>query len=352
MVHSTIRCLLLFVLGPPAPASSAQDVIAFVSDRDGGGVFSKDEGGLTCVLEGRFGLCPVWSPDGSELTFLGAREEDMPILAARNIVFHFILLAVDAEGRNLRRITKTPVAMDSVRWSPDGQRLVFESCSEDVRNFDSDGIVSSAIYVVDKDGKNEQRLTDIRGYHSDPRWSSDGRNVLYLTHEPESPRGPKDVYAVSPDGKEKTRITHESRGVTAALWFGEDKVVVQIGAERGVGNKRIPTVIVSMDGKERRELEKAPGKLLGVSSDWKYVFFQRQSVFRMDVSTGEIIELTTGVESLGDAVLSPEKEHLLFRAKGDGSTDLYMIGTDGKGLRVLVDHPSNDRQPALRPRTR
>jgi TolB protein len=63
---------------------------------------------------------PVWSPDGSRVAFT-RRQHD-----------HWEVYVVDADGRNLARLTKTPAHADgqpansaAPAWSPDGKYLAF-----------------------------------------------------------------------------------------------------------------------------------------------------------------------------------------------------------------------------------
>jgi hypothetical protein len=63
---------------------------------------------------------PVWSPDGTQVAFV-RRQHD-----------HWEVYAVDADGRNLRRLTNTPKKPNgevgnsvSPAWSPDGQHIAF-----------------------------------------------------------------------------------------------------------------------------------------------------------------------------------------------------------------------------------
>jgi TolB protein len=65
---------------------------------------------------------PVWSPDGSRIAFT-RRQHD-----------HWEVYMVDADGRNLTRLTKTPAHPDgspansaAPAWSPDGKHLAFLS---------------------------------------------------------------------------------------------------------------------------------------------------------------------------------------------------------------------------------
>jgi Tol biopolymer transport system component len=101
------------------------------------------------------------SPDGSAIAFLSNKEGAEYLLTAgvsgggeRVLVRH---------GRN--SILGNPT------WSPDGRRLVFSSNWK----------VGHAIYLVNADGTGEERLSAYRRGGCEPRFSPDGRKVLYVS---------------------------------------------------------------------------------------------------------------------------------------------------------------------------
>ena len=69
----------------------------------------------------------------------------------------------------LRRVTNQPSEEWLPVWSPDGQRLAYQSD----RNGQSD------IYVCAVDGSGETRLTNMTGNHEAPHWSPNGRSIIF-----------------------------------------------------------------------------------------------------------------------------------------------------------------------------
>jgi dipeptidyl aminopeptidase/acylaminoacyl peptidase len=61
---------------------------------------------------------PSWSPDGSELAFVSARDEDWDL----RLVSDVYAIAADASGEP-RRLTPSDGSCDAVVWSPDGSQL-------------------------------------------------------------------------------------------------------------------------------------------------------------------------------------------------------------------------------------
>lgn len=100
------------------------------------------------------------SPDGREVAFLSDREgpESLFVMARaggeRRLVQH---------GRN--SILGNPT------WSPDGRLIVFSS----------NWRVGHQIYLVGADGSDERRLSPLRKGGCEPRFSPDGKKVLYVS---------------------------------------------------------------------------------------------------------------------------------------------------------------------------
>ncbi len=76
-------------------------------------------------------------------------------------------------------------------WSPDGKWIAFTS-DRDTKRARWDGgwelVQSTALYIVRADGSSLRRLTEPGGYAGSPRWSPDGRRILFYRSTP------RDVY--------------------------------------------------------------------------------------------------------------------------------------------------------------
>ena len=90
---------------------------------------------------------PAWSPDGSTIAYVVAREyfvEDEEIWT------------IAADGSDRRRLTENDIEDTAPAWSPDGRHLVFER-----------GKTGTRLFVMAADGSNQRLLTT--GYS--PSWA-------------------------------------------------------------------------------------------------------------------------------------------------------------------------------------
>ena len=80
------------------------------------------------------------------------------------------LFVMGADGGDVRQLTNAPGDNVTPKWSPDGRRIVFAA---ERRPGDSE------IYVMDADGRNARALSPAPGDDSHPSWSPDGARILF-----------------------------------------------------------------------------------------------------------------------------------------------------------------------------
>lgn len=180
-----------------APAWSPDGtMLAFTSSRDGGEaevyLMAADGSGprrLTRTEAYVVDHEPDWSPDGRYVVFSSNRYGDD----------NTEILRVRADGSGLVRLTETAdgVSDNAPQYSPDGTRILFSSTAKGQHD----------LVTMAADG------SDVRPLHGDPglddvfpRWSSDGRSVVFQTFgRPGVPNG-EDVWVVGADGTGLRRL--------------------------------------------------------------------------------------------------------------------------------------------------
>ncbi len=353
-------CGGLLVLGgdPPAGALAGEKPdpgILFVSDRDGGGLFAMDAhgGGVRKLIQGPLWTAPSVSPDGRRVAVMGVRDEDAAALEKSSLCMHLLLYGMDVDGKGITLLTRTPVGIDTARWSPDGARIAFNSSFEDERNFGKDGLVSCAVYTIDATGKNEKRLTAIRGLHSDPRWSPDGKRLLFTSKESPVFTAPANVFVTGADGAAATQVTHEEMGVFSPIWSPDGKsIAYQAVKDRSA--LPIPTriVVVDADGSDRRVVAEVPGKPVAWTPDGKSLILEYRNLQLLDLKTGSTSDLTRESEKTGRPVFSPEGDRVLFASSRSGNPEIYSAVIRGgtyEDLKNLTNNPARDGSPCWVP---
>jgi Tol biopolymer transport system component len=135
---------------------------------------------------------PRWSPDGRSIAFEGTRDGNDEIYV------------MNADGSNVRRLTKDPAVEGSPVWSSDGRKIAFESS----RRFDA-----LEIWVMNADGSDQHNLhkpRPVRGvppglfyFETFPDWSPDGRHIAYASDY----GGDYEIYVSRADGNHVRQLT-------------------------------------------------------------------------------------------------------------------------------------------------
>lgn len=134
----------------------------------------------------------VWSPDGTHIAFVTERSLNRDIYIAH------------VPTGALTNLTRERGKDHEPMWSPDGRRLAFTS------NRDGD----DEIYVMDRTGENLHQVTRNRYHDHTPIWSPDGRWLVYVSLA----EAGGELYIISSDGGKPRRLTHNLVNEWSPTW--------------------------------------------------------------------------------------------------------------------------------------
>lgn len=227
----------------------------FASDRDRGNfdIYLRTLTGITTVRLTEHpskDSSPAISPDGRYLAFISQREDpEGDIYVARIKPKELIARAeesvtgaqgIDKRAKNITQyidpVTKTiHIVKDaSPAWSPDSERIVFSSTRSGVEN----------VWMVDRDGKNLQQVTQKGGMH--PSFSRDGKLLTYISYRERQNNG--DIYVYDIASKSERKITGTKSIEMYPVFLGNSGEIAFTRIDRdtngdGVVNLRDNTVL-------------------------------------------------------------------------------------------------------------
>lgn len=145
---------------------------------------------------------PAYSPNGKQIAFvryLGPLVDDAPSDCG--------LWVGDRDTGRVRQLTSNTEQCDREyypRWSPDGKQLTYH---KEIPT--ATGSVTTAVFVVDADGKREQRLTEPDMVAGEPDWSPDGEWIVFSTYPLNvfQDSGDSHLYRMHPDGTGVEQLT-------------------------------------------------------------------------------------------------------------------------------------------------
>jgi len=159
---------------------------------------------------------PHWSPDGKRIVFASDRLDPPYNYSIAAMKGNYDIFVMDADGKNIKRITTDPFNDIEPYWSPDGKKIVFNS--------DRNGV--SNLYYVDLSMMTVSPLTNLLTGASSPCWSPDGNKIAFISFK----EGGWDIYVLKRPlhrNIDMESITPTSyRSETLRYPEGKDSVVV------------------------------------------------------------------------------------------------------------------------------
>ena len=310
-----------------------------------------------------------WSTDGKSIAFVSDR--------AGKPQLHLL----PADGGEARQLTDFKRGIGGgLAWSPDGSKIAFcakpDAESADlsaeayrvdrtVYRFDAIGYLDDEvndIYVLDLAGGDIARLTDDRNNNSNPRWSPDGRSILYDANmrTDATPAIVPDLMSVDLSGNRSTLLA-DWANIESASFTPDGTRIAFVGRPddgKPIGSKsdlylldlasgaiecRTSGLDVGVGGSIMLDMPVASLSLynLKISADGNSAFATVQRggtdhIYRVALSGAEAFEPVTSGNSV-DFPLDLLGENLLFaRTTLNSPPDLHLANFTGGSTRQLT----------------
>jgi Tol biopolymer transport system component len=168
----------------PAVDSSARwsvdGRILFTSDREGqSDIYVMDDAGRNVTKLTTMGASrAAWSPDGKKVAFVARSQE---IIGS---AYWLQVYVIDADGSNLRMITRSPHSTFTPKWSADGAAIAF------VVEYHG---AKANIFEIPGMGGTPKRLTAGPNFDGRPAYSPDGTKLAFESNR----NGNYEIYVMS-----------------------------------------------------------------------------------------------------------------------------------------------------------
>ncbi len=222
-----------------------------------------------------FGVYPhySWLPDNENIIFWsGGKIQKISLLSklVTNIPFEVKANIKLAETHRVKRPvfteTFTSKMIKDAKTSPDGKLVIFTSLGH--------------IYTKELPNGKPKRVTNLSDFEADPSFSSDSKNILFVTWNDENLGA---IYKVNVDGSDLTKLTSE-KGIYRTPVFDGSKSKIVYRKEGGNGDqgydytKETGIYTMSRTGKFPKKIANS-GEFPMFSSDGTRVFFQTGGTF-------------------------------------------------------------------------
>lgn len=202
----------------------------------------------------------AWSPDGERLVFArrpgtAPEGEDLgpPDLWTLNL-----------RSGEERQLTNSPqIEEDRPQWSPDGERIVFNSdlAGPGTDNFD--------IYTIRPNGRDLRQITSAPGFDAWPNYSPDGERITFTSDR----TGNDDVFVMRADGSRKTQLTDDPARDFLSVFSPDGRFIAYTSERAGDPFPNDPGGVPDIfrmraDGSQQTNLTRSPAEF-NFDPDWQ-----------------------------------------------------------------------------------
>jgi Tol biopolymer transport system component/predicted Ser/Thr protein kinase len=327
------------------------ELIAFRSERDGGGIFLMGRTGESVRRLTTVGYDPAWFSDGRQIVYVTG---DGPAGPEDRIAFAEMWI-VSTTGGEPRRL----FAGDAVqpRVSPHAMRIAFWSLPSDAatKRAPPPGVAANRdIWTIDVNGEHPVRVTTHDANDWNPVWSPDGRWLYFLSNR----SGSMNLWRVAIDESSGV-VSGEPQSLTAPAPYVADFTLSSDGST-GVYASILGTTNISRVPFDPRTGATAgpPEAVTSGANDFAYFDVTadgatvagatssrgREDLYSVPTTGGAMRELTHDFYRDRSPRWSVDNRRIFFYSDRRGY-NLWSIDADGASLRQLTKDPAKLQGP-------
>ncbi|TRX58679.1 amidohydrolase family protein [Fulvivirga sp. M361] len=230
----------------------------------------------------------------------------------------------------------------SLDVSPDGKTIAFDMLGD--------------IYLLPITGGNAERLTKGLAFDTQPRFSPDGKSILFVSDRD----GSNNAWTINLESKKTKQITKDNtHNMPAAEWTPDGDYIV---VSKGIRNLKL--FLYHIEGGSGTQLIKKPDNLKvhepAFGPDERYIWFSRRTnawqynarfpqyqIATYDRETGEIETRSSRYGSAFTPVLSPDGHWLVYGTRWNDQTGLMARRLDTGEEKWLAYPVQRDDQESI-----
>lgn len=262
------------------------------------------------------------------------------IAFANNATGHKEIWVMDYDGETVKRLTDNRSISLLPRFSPDGRRLAYTSYK--------DG--NPDLWMLDLETGHSRIFSNEQGLNIAGGFSPDGSKLLMTLSRGKSPN----LYLKETTGDSPAeRLTHHF-GADSTPTFSPDARQVAFISDRS-GNPQVH--ILDLPTKKITRLTSlnwCDAPAWSPTGEW--IAFagrahnkDKMDIFLVDITGGQLRQLTHGEGSNEDPVWSPDGRFLAFSSTRGKRSQIWVMDADGSAPRLMADVPGSSVTPHWSP---
>lgn len=210
---------------------------------------------------------------------------------------------------------------------------------------------ANQIYIINGDGSENIKISNISGRACGPDWSPDGSKIVFYNHLNDTTWS---LFVMNSDGSEVRRLTDMSSVWDGSPRWSPDGRKIIFGRTYNLQDYHSEIWITNSDG----ENEHRVNSILGNGPDWskdgeKILFHSAigsfSEIFEVNIDGSNIKQITNLRSEAYWPKWSPDNLKIVFQSNKDNDFEIYVINSDGSNVRQLthndVDEAEADWSP-------
>ena len=229
------------------------------------------------------------------------------------------------------------------RWSNDGTKILYQS----------NRTGNWQIYVMDKDGSNQKRITDDKYNNNFPDWSPNNNKIAFVSDR----EGNEDVYVMNMDGTGLMNLSKNPARDIHPYWAPDGKKLLFNSSRDDEDSFEIYEINVDGTGLKRLTNSKEVETCARFSPDETKIVYLKgtpggnDDITVMDIHSKEEINLSKSESNEGWPVWTPDGDKVIFSSRWYGNFDLFSIDSDGSNMKRISfpESPYYDARASVSP---
>ncbi len=245
---------------------------------------------------------------------------------------------INFDGSDFAKLTEMKSLTLAPKWSPDGRHLAFTSWR--------DG--NPDLYLLDLKTREIRKLSQNRGLNLAGSFSLDGKRILLTL----SSDGNEEIYSLNLENRQTVRLTNHF-AIDVSPVFSPDGRQIAFVSNRA-GSPQIYLMGADGGGVRRLTFEGNYNTSPSWSPKGNRIAYEgmvegRFQIFTIDEAGLNLTQLTNDKSSNENPSWSPDGKYLVFSSRKNGRSRIMVMNANGTNARVLYEGAENSISPIWSP---
>ncbi len=255
------------------------------------------------------------------------------------------IYTINADGTEERQLTKNFIN-EYPSWSPDGRKIIFSS--------EQNG--RSQIYIMNSDGTNQKRLFTSGGDDIEPVFAPDSQKIVFVSKRDGGEYKFNNIYLYDIKSSKVKQLTFTSIGSGFPSCSPNGEKIVYTSSQDSRDEMLSDIYVMDADGKNKKRLTFDENESCGRPS-WspdgkKIIYMAFEGIFQINADgTGKkLLIASSRNHRRWDPSWSPDGKQIVFaQTDSDRGFNIYVMNSDGTGVRQITKGKGNDLWPSWSP---